>query len=201
MAAQFTHVSQGEVGEAGNVQPSKPSQLSQSSQQSQESTTKLANSENQPRGKTTEDSNAGSFAPAEGGDNDNEGKSLLEATDKEVDDFLNSPLKDITVDMANSLLTKGFYVTDGSGNQVHFGKAMKKHLEDHTQSESDRRKRRLRFGVELVRTTTPVDSSRDVNVSCYFGPVCGKNYLVLADKKGEILEVFDLFRNDKWKNK
>ena len=88
MAAQFTHVSQGEVGEAGNVQPSKPSQLSQSSQQSQESTTKLANSENQPRGKTTEDSNAGSFAPAKGGTTESPLEKCKPATKEQVIEFL-----------------------------------------------------------------------------------------------------------------
>ena len=92
-------------------------------------------------------------------------------------------------------------MTDGAGNEAHFGLAMKKHLEDHDQSEADRRKRRLRAGVELVKTTSPVQSARDQNVSCYFGAVNGKHYLVLADKHGEIQEVFDQFRRDKWKNK
>ena len=128
-------------------------------------------------------------------------KTVAPATDEEVKSFLNGPIKDTDVETVDALLTKGFSVTDGAGNTAHFGLEMKKHLEDHDQQEADRRKRRLRAGVELVKTTAPVISARDQNVSCYFGAVNGKHYLVLADKRGEIQEVFDQFRRDKWENK
>ena len=150
--------------------------------------------------------NGGQFVPKNGGSSGTSSngevdvKSEKPATDEEVKSFLEGPVKDIDVEVADALLTRGFEVQDASGNKVHFGPRMKKHLEDHEQGECDRRKRRLRHGVELVRNTEPVISVRDANVSCYFGKVNGKGYLVMADNSGEVYEVWDEFRRDSWKN-
>lgn len=135
------------------------------------------------------------------GDSGSSGASAKAATDDDVKAFLASDVKDFDVEKVDALLTRGFGVTDGAGNRAHFGERMKKHLEDHDQEESNRRKRRLRAGVELVKTSAPVISARDANVSCYFGAVKGKNYLVMADNTGEVFEVWDQFRRDKWQNK
>lgn len=150
--------------------------------------------------------NGGQFVPKDGGSpetsskGDGDVKNEKTATDEEVKSFLDGPVKDIDVEAADAILTRGFEVQDASGNNVHFGQRMKRHLEDHEQGECDRRKRRLRHGVELVRRTAPVISVRDANVSCYFGKVNGKGYLVMADNSGEVYEVWDEFRRDTWKN-
>jgi hypothetical protein len=129
------------------------------------------------------------------------GSTAEAATDEDIKNFLSSDVKDFDVETVDALLMRGFEITDGAGNRAHFGTRMKKHLEDHNQAESDRRKRRLRAGVHLVSTTAPVVSARDANVSCYFGMVKGKNYLVMADNTGEVFEIWDQFRRDKWQNK
>lgn len=93
-------------------------------------------------------------------------------------------------------------MADASGNVVHFGKHLKKHLEDHDQSECDRRKKRLRMGVEIVRLTSPQPNpTGDPNTRAYWGAVDGKGYLVLVDEDGEIDDVYDLFRNRKYNKK
>jgi len=150
--------------------------------------------------------NGGQFVSQDGGSSETslEGevgvKSKRVATDDEVKSFLEGPVQDTDVELVDALLTRGFEVKDASGNMLHFGQRMKKHLEDHGQGESDRRKRRLRHGVELVKNTEPVISVRDANVSCYFGKVNGKGYLLMADNSGEVYEVWDEFRRDSWKN-
>jgi hypothetical protein len=135
------------------------------------------------------------------GDSVSSGSTAEAATDEDIKNFLSSDVKDFDVETVDALLMRGFEITDGAGNRAHFGTRMKKHLEDHNQAESDRRKRRLRAGVHLVSTTAPVVSARDANVSCYFGMVKGKNYLVMADNTGEVFEIWDQFRRDKWQNK
>jgi len=146
----------------------------------------LANSGDQPRGKSSPESTPGSFAPAGGGEaNVDKNPKASEA----VKTFLKEVPKKISPEQADTILREGFTDHDGSGNDVHYGKILLDHInqDSHSPNDRDARKRSLGEAMKMIRETSPKKSDRPGGKeNVYFGLVGGKAYIAVADENNEI---------------
>ena len=88
----------------------------------------------------------------------------------------------ISIELADTALEKGFPVKDKDGRSIHFGQALKKHLEDdHSLEDSNGRKKKLKWAIETVRS--------------------GQRVEIPDPKTGELLAHYGKWFDDNGKNK